>query len=153
MKKIKIAVLFIALLAACVCPAATNSITLEWSENTDLDLAGYYVYAGTNSGVYFQRFDAGESTTYTITGLDCGRPYFFAVTAYTASHFEGEYSDEVVMFFPGPPAKVRNLRVKAVTQGVPTTAGPWGGYTNAPAELLNFYRGMLLGPVERPDTR
>jgi len=44
-------------------------IRLAWDPNTESDLAGYKVYYGTTSGKYGTPIDAGNVTTYTLTGL------------------------------------------------------------------------------------
>jgi hypothetical protein len=62
-------------------------------------VAGYRVYWGTASGSYGQArgagLNAGNSATYTVTGLTVGRTYFFAVTAYDAAGNESAFSGEV----------------------------------------------------------
>ncbi len=40
------------------------------------------VYVGTTSGVYTTTIDVGNVTTYTVTGLQPGRTYYFVVSAY-----------------------------------------------------------------------
>ena len=59
------------------------------------DLAGYYVYYGTASGVYGPPVDAKNVTSYTLTGLTPGQTYFIAVAAYDTSQNRSELSDPV----------------------------------------------------------
>ncbi|MBK7549801.1 MAG: fibronectin type III domain-containing protein [Rhodoferax sp.] len=65
----------------------------------DPDRAGYRVYYGTSSGSYVQvrgaGLNAGPTATYTVTGLQSGQRYYFAVTAYDAAGNESTYSAEV----------------------------------------------------------
>lgn len=82
----------------------TNSATLSWSapmlnvDGTPLnDLAGYKIYLGTSSGAYTTTVDVGNSTTYSMTGLDVNKTYYYAVTAYDTSGNESNYSTEVVL--------------------------------------------------------
>ena len=70
-------------------------IRLAWDQNTESDLAGYKVYYGTTSGTYGTPIDAGNVTTYTMTGLTLGQTYFVTVTAYDTSPNESGYSNEV----------------------------------------------------------
>lgn len=72
-----------------------GSITLEWDPNTESDLAGYRVYYGETSGQYSSSVDVGLNTLYEVAGLEEGKTYFFAVTAYDRSGNESGYSNEV----------------------------------------------------------
>jgi hypothetical protein len=59
------------------------------------DLAGFYVYYGTASGVYGAPVDAKNVTSYTLTGLTPGQTYFIAVAAYDTSQNQSQFSDEI----------------------------------------------------------
>jgi len=78
----------------------TGTATLHWSTpTTDIDNAamtvtGYKIYYGTESGVYTNVVEAGNVTTYTISGLPLGHTYFFVITAYDASGVESDPTDE-----------------------------------------------------------
>lgn len=82
----------------------TNFATLSWGANAESDLSGYNVYYGTASGSYLQSrgrgVDVGNTTTYTITGLNRGVRYYFVVTAYDYAGNESVYSDEVFKDIP-----------------------------------------------------
>jgi hypothetical protein len=58
---------------------------------------GYRVYYGTASHTYIQSvgagINAGNATTFTVTGLTTGT-YYFAVTAYDAAGNESGFSVE-----------------------------------------------------------
>ena len=62
------------LLAANVNPA--------WNASVSANVGGYKVYYGISSGVYTASVDAGKNTSYQVSGLQQGTPYYFAVTAY-----------------------------------------------------------------------
>ncbi|MFP4549394.1 MAG: hypothetical protein ACLFNT_01200, partial [Spirochaetales bacterium] len=70
-----------------------GSVLLEWSRQLDEDLAGYWVYYGTESGMYFgtgsasgeSPIDVGLVTSFIVDGLENGELYFFAVSAYDQS--------------------------------------------------------------------
>lgn len=103
--------LILALVAATLIPpgiapkdALAADVTLAWDANAESDLEGY--------GVYFQRVDSGlsydlygyvgvdelsdaNSPTFTVTGLQQGATYYFAVTAYDAAGNESAYSAPV----------------------------------------------------------
>ncbi len=79
-----------------------GTISLAWdapTTNSDgsplTDLAGYYIYYGTASGVYGVPVDAKNVTSYTLAGLTPGQTYFIAVTAFDTSQNESQFSDEV----------------------------------------------------------
>lgn len=80
-------------------PAATGTVTIGWTANTEPDLAGYKVYYGTTTGVYVQAkgsgVNAGMVTEYAIGGLKAGTTYFVAVTSYDKSGNESGYSAQV----------------------------------------------------------
>lgn len=85
------------------CPAETpggsdTSATLAWDAVGDSRVAGYRVYYGLASRDYAQAkgagLNAGGCTTYVVNGLDRGRTYYFAVTAYDASGNESDFSNE-----------------------------------------------------------
>ncbi len=95
-------VLSVVFIYATVLPLFAGSISLFWEapstneDGTPLDdLAGYKIYYGTVSGTYTQSIDIGKTTSYTISGLDDGRTYYFVVTAYNAAQIESGYSNEV----------------------------------------------------------
>ncbi len=70
-----------------------GSVLLEWSRVIDEDVAGYWIYYGTESGMYFgtastsgdSPVDAGLVTSFILDGLENGELYFFAVSAYDES--------------------------------------------------------------------
>lgn len=96
----------VACLAAVCLLVLTNSalaadVTLAWDPNSEIDMAGY--------GVYFQKFppdqqydlngyialeELGDSNTPTLTvsALDLGSQYQFAVTAYDTAGNESSFS-------------------------------------------------------------
>lgn len=90
-------------LAPATCLA--TDVSLAWDPSPDPDLAGYRIYYQANSGaVPFQGTGALEGnapvdgktgTTATISGLDPGISYYFAVTAYNSSGAESVYSNIV----------------------------------------------------------
>ena len=58
------------------------------------DVAGYRLYYGTTSGGYSNMIPAGLSLTATVTNLQAGTLYYFAVTAYNDAG-ESRLSDEL----------------------------------------------------------
>lgn len=74
---------------------AASRVTLAWDATTESNVAGFKVYAGTNSGVYTSFADAGAQTTLTISNLVAGVTYYFAATAYNTAGLESDFSEEI----------------------------------------------------------
>jgi hypothetical protein len=77
-----------------------GEVTLEWDLNSEPDIAGYVLYWGTTSRSYSDSVDVGNQNSYTVSGLEDGRTYYFAVTAYDGVRNESTYSNEVYMVVP-----------------------------------------------------
>ena len=80
--------------------AYAASVDLEWDPNTEPQLVGYKIYWGTSSGNYAFSKNVGKTTVCTITGLDEGKTYYFAATAYDAAGTESDYSNQITYSIP-----------------------------------------------------
>ena len=112
-----------------VCIAATaafaDTIVLSWDSNPELNLVGYMLHVGTQSGSYTQHIDAGMSTSYAWAGATAGQRYCFALSAYIAGHVEGPKSSEVcgysneypVLTNPGARSSTRGQSTSLQLQG------------------------------------
>ena len=85
-------------------PALPLTAALTWSASVASDVAGYRVYYGTSSRSYTQvkgaGLVAGNVTSMTVSGLQSGKTYYFAVTAFDAAGNESNYSSEVFKVIP-----------------------------------------------------
>jgi hypothetical protein len=77
----------------CVNMAFGADITLQWDASTGA--SGYVLHYGNQSRAYDRVIDVGQSVQHTISDLQDGKSYFFAVTAYCDTD-ESDYSAEVV---------------------------------------------------------
>ena len=74
-------------------------VALAWDANTDPDVAGYMIYYGFATRAYDYVVDVGDQTTFTLSGLEDGHTYYFAVTAYDTEDLESDFSNEVTKNF------------------------------------------------------
>lgn len=85
--------------------AGDGSVTLKWNYSVDETAGGYYIYYGNRSGEYLGRvavegaspINVGNTTTFTLTGLENGTIYYFAVATWSRinENVIGELSREV----------------------------------------------------------
>jgi hypothetical protein len=74
---------------------AATSLILAWDPSGTSGIAGYRLHYGTSSQSYSQTRDLGNTTTTTISNLQSGQTYYFAVTDYNTAGVESVYSNEV----------------------------------------------------------
>jgi hypothetical protein len=78
-------------------PAEAASVHIGWPPSNSPDVAGYRVHYGDQPGFYTNsvQVDGRFTSDAVIGGLEEGKTYFFAVTAYTADGKESGYSEEI----------------------------------------------------------
>ncbi len=79
--------------ASCSSAIARN-VRLSWEANTEVDIEGYYVYFGTESGNYSETVWVGNKTQHDYTTNALGTLYF-AVSALNTQGAESDFSREV----------------------------------------------------------
>lgn len=94
--------------------AGNGSVTVSWNYSVDDTAGGYYLYYGTRPGEYLGRIalegespiNVGNTSSYTVTGLENGKIYYFAVAAWSAQDMRvvGNLSKEV---FARPLARLK----------------------------------------------
>ena len=72
------------LLLISLATAQAGQVTLAWNASTSAGVTGYHVVYGQASKNYTTQVDAGNSTQYTVTNLEDGKTYYFAVHAHDA---------------------------------------------------------------------
>lgn len=80
-----------------------GTITLAWSPTSSTTdgapwtgVGGYRVHYGNASRTYSTTVDVGCATMATVTNLQAGQPYYFAVSAYASDGYESDLSEELV---------------------------------------------------------
>jgi len=71
------------------------SVQLSWQPNAEPDLQEYNVYYGTQSRSYGPPIPVNKSASYTLSGLDEGLVYYFAVSAVDNNGNESGFSEEI----------------------------------------------------------
>ena len=108
--------LWIISLFLCLFPsfALAGEVTLAW-DPPSAEYGGFIIAYGTSSGSYTQTQDVGAQSIYTVTSLNPGVTYYFAVKAYdSARKNESPYSNQVSVTLPvvaGRPATPKNVQV------------------------------------------
>lgn len=110
----------IAILTFFAPEAYSAQATLSWNANTESGVTGYKIYYGQASRGYTSTVNAGAATSYTVPGLQDGRAYYFAVTAYNSSGAESEFSQEVTCTTPGTAC---TYSISPVSQSFPAAGG------------------------------
>jgi len=87
------------------CWAAAN-VSLAWNKSFDSNVIGYKVHYGTSKGNYQHSVDVKNNVSCSISGLEEGRTYFFAATAYNDKNMDSDYSAELAYSIPNPPPPV-----------------------------------------------
>lgn len=102
-------ILFFLLLPAAL---QAGEVTLAWDPNSEENIAGYKLYydsdsdiemyqgTGANEGdspvvIFLEDLADTDSPAYTLTGLESGQYYYFALTAFDTDGMESDFSDEV----------------------------------------------------------
>ena len=75
--------------------AQTTQVTLTWDASVSSSVRGYILYYGYSSRNYSNSVDVGNQTHYTLSGLETGTTYYFAVAAYNrAGTIRSNFSNE-----------------------------------------------------------
>jgi hypothetical protein len=92
--------------------ANAGAVTISWDANSEPDIAGYRIHYGTAAAPYNMTVEVAVPTA-SITNLEPGLTYTFAVTAYNAAGAESAYSSSVSYTLGSskiiPPAVLANI--------------------------------------------
>jgi hypothetical protein len=80
-----------------VATAGNNTVSLDWNNNGESDLAGYNVYRSTTQGTGYARQNSSllTSSDYNDPNVANGTTYYYVVTAVDTGGLESGYSSEV----------------------------------------------------------
>lgn len=83
---------------ALTATANETSVLLDWDDNTEPDLRGYYVYRSTTSGSGYTKNTPSpiSNSVYTDNSVVYGTPYYYVITSVSTLYRESEYSTEVL---------------------------------------------------------
>jgi hypothetical protein len=96
-------------------------ITIAWDPNPDPIVVGYFVYVGTEPGVYSETHDVGNATAFAYTGAVEGQQYYFSVASYTEGGVAGARSEEVTSvaaLTPQSATSATSVATPVATRGV-----------------------------------
>lgn len=82
-------------LMPCLGAPPTFSVTLAWDPSPSPEAVGYRLYFGVSSGQYTTSIQVGNISRYTLSGLNAGTAYYFAVRAYASNGLESDFSNEI----------------------------------------------------------
>ena len=88
-------------LALCPLAQAVQSVTLAWNPSSGATIAGYLITYGSDGINFTNEVDAGNNTSWTVTGLQDGSTNYFEVMAYDTDHNESPPSSPVEYVAPG----------------------------------------------------
>src|SRR6266446_1763756 len=129
------------LVSASFCAATT----LAWDASTDPSTVGYRLCYGTASHTYTTTLDVGNTTTATVSNLQAGTTYFFAVTAYDSASLESAQSNEVSLTTSAPS---NNASLASLVSSAGTLTPVFAsGTTSYTASVANATTSITITPT------
>jgi chitinase len=124
-------------------------VTLGWNAVSAANLAGYVLYYGYSSRNYSLSVDVGNYTTAALSGLDQGKTYYFAATAYDTYGQESVFSNEVSYTIPiadavAPTAAITSPVAGATVQKKSTVTIAATASDNVGVTRVEFYANGQL---------
>ena len=120
-------------LGAAVTSATATSLVLKWTASTDnVGVAGYGIYLGNTS------IGSSPTTTFTVTGLQCGSIYTFAIDAYDR---RGNRSQKITLTGSTSSCPLPSPSPAPPTGSAPPstpTAAPSAGDTSRPSKVAGL---------------
>ncbi|MGD0813390.1 MAG: fibronectin type III domain-containing protein [Verrucomicrobiota bacterium] len=127
-----------------ILPAWAQSVSLAWNPSLSPTVAGYDVYYGLASGAYTSHIDVGSDTTVTLSKVNPGMTYYFAVLAYDSLHHESPFSNEISDSIPALPL------ITAVPLSQTVIAGATAAFAVGAASTVPMTFQWFNGPTALP---
>ena len=109
----------------CASAKGAPNVTLAWNSSGGSSVAGYFLYCGPTAGVYTNRINIGNNTTASVSGLNEGQTYHFAVSAYNAAGAEGTLSADISYITPGLIVLASTANATAMNMTFPVAPNHW----------------------------
>lgn len=119
-------------------PPLYFNLNLAWNPNPETDISAYRLSYGTSPGQYNQGVDAGRNTRATVSNLEQGKTYYFAVTSVNYAGMASDPSIELI--YNGAPAIATASSFALLEQGSPTVSSLSSMY-GSQVDLMNSYLG------------
>ena len=153
---------FVLTLAPGACDAIAATVTIGWDSNPEPDLEGYVVYR--NVGEPGPPYDDSDTLPEddladplhpkaTLTGLQEGKEYYVALTAYNTDGVESSFSNDVCVEVINGVIEACSASVAPVASAVASDGGGGGGggscFISATAAESSMSSKFFAGPVAR----
>jgi hypothetical protein len=153
--------IFFALCALPLPVADAAQVTLGWDSNTEPDLEGYVIYRNVGSpGPPYDYSDTLPEDDLadplhpkaTLTGLQEGREYYVALTAYNTDGVESSFSNDVCVEVVNGAAATCTASYASSASTVSTSGGGNGGHASscfisASSPESSMFSKSVAGPV------
>jgi arabinoxylan arabinofuranohydrolase len=128
--------------------AGDGSVALNWTANTEGDLAGYNVYRSTTSGSGYTLLNGSllNSPEFTDINVSYYITYFYVITAVDEDTLESAYSDEVEVM------PIDSRAVQLNTADFESGLGNWVNITGEDTDEWTRDSGGTLTPSTGPDS-
>jgi hypothetical protein len=158
-------------LAPCAADAIAASVTLGWDSNTEPDLEGYVIYR--NAGSPGPPYDYSDTLPEdeladplhpkaTLTGLQEGKEYYIALTAYNTNGDESSFSNDVCVEVVNGAVEACSESYTSAASSASSSSGSDGGssgsgggggsascFISAAAGELSIFSKFIAGPDSR----
>jgi hypothetical protein len=104
---------------------SAQNVQLVWNASKSPTVAGYFLYCGNENGTFTNKIDIGNNTTASVSGLQEGETYHFAVTAYNSAGVESAPSSDVAYLTPGVIRLLGAMNANSMGMEFPVAPGHW----------------------------
>jgi len=118
-------VVLLAVTLFCNNAPGEQNVTLAWNPSQNSAIAGYFLYYGPAAGVYTNRINIGNNTTASVSGLQEGQTYHFAVTAYNSAGTESALSSDISYITPGALVLLAPTDSSSMSMKFPVASNHW----------------------------